>query len=120
MLIPLHALVSGVRPGDALVCHDGWRFVRWAEVSSRIECHAAGFARHREARWLLTEENPLDFLILLLAILYAGKQVVIPPNPHPGTLGALEGEFDAHATREICGPTTALKLIDPRQAIINI
>ena len=55
-----------------------------------------------------------------MAILYAGKQVVIPPNPHPGTLGALEGEFDAHATREICGPTTALKLIDPRQAIINI
>ena len=85
MFRPLHTLLAAGRSADHPVCHDGQRFVLWQEFSSRVSAHAAYFTVRPELRWLIATDNPLDFAVLLTALLHAGKQIVIPPNSQPGT-----------------------------------
>jgi len=48
-----------------------------------------------EEIWLLFSEDALDFSIALLALLCAGKKVVLAPNKQPGTLATLAASCDA-------------------------
>jgi acyl-coenzyme A synthetase/AMP-(fatty) acid ligase len=125
-LTPLHTLLTGDRAKEHPVCHDGERFVLWREFSGRAARCADRFKSRPESRWLLASEEPLDFAILLLALLHAGKQVVIPPNTQPGTLEQLKSAFDASAgdetpaLRSPPGSASRLRPIDPHAAIIDL
>jgi acyl-CoA synthetase (AMP-forming)/AMP-acid ligase II len=48
-----------------------------------------------ESRWLLVHDDTYYFAVGLLALLAAGKQVVLPPNARPGALAALHENADA-------------------------
>jgi acyl-coenzyme A synthetase/AMP-(fatty) acid ligase len=124
MFKPLHTLLAAGRSADHPVCHDGQRFVSWQEFSGRVSANAAYFSVQPELRWLVATDNPLDFAVLLFALLHAEKQIVIPPNSQPGTLAQLDKAFDAVADEQIrllpesCSKPTVQ--IDPNTAIIDI
>jgi len=128
-LTPLHALLSSARRAEQPVCHDGERFVAWSDFVRQVQLRARAFACREEQRWLLTDRNPFDFLIALMALLQAGKVVVIPPNSQPGTIAQLaachdaisgdEGAIEAGDDASAAG-IWPLRAIDPQQAIIDI
>jgi len=125
-LTPLHTLLTGDRAKEHPVCHDGKRFVPWREFAARAAGCAERFKTRPEPRWLLASEDPQEFAALLLALLHAGKQVVIPPNTQPGTLEQLRGAFDASvgdltpAPRSPPDSASRLRPIDPQAAIIDL
>jgi acyl-coenzyme A synthetase/AMP-(fatty) acid ligase len=122
-LIPLQYLMSTGRDDAHLVCHNGQNLVDWQAYSNRVVSLAHGLKSRSEMRWLLTSSDALDFSVQLLALLHAGKQVVIPPNTQPGTLAQLAGEFDAIVSNEfaLTGTTLpALPSLDPQVATIAL
>ena len=122
----LHALFDAAWPAGQAVCLDGQRLVGWGEFSARVARLAAAFRRRHEVRWLLVGDDALDFIVRLLALLYAGKQVVIPPNRQAGTLAALADAYDATVEEagrflpEEPGAQCALSAIDPQAAILDL
>ncbi|MEI7431246.1 MAG: AMP-binding protein [Betaproteobacteria bacterium] len=122
--IPLHLLLERGRSSEHPVCHDGQRLVLWQEFSARVFAQASLLQGRTEHRWLLTSDDTQTFAINLLALLGAGKQIVIPPNAQPGTLFALSSAFDARITEASSGDRSvaqdALTAIDPHTAIIDI
>ncbi|HSI38101.1 MAG TPA: AMP-binding protein [Methylotenera sp.] len=126
-LIPIHTLLTKGRHPQHLVCHDGESFLDWQSFSIRIIHLCAQIALRVEKRWLITNTNPLDFSIALLATLYAGKEAVIPPNTQIGTLARLKPAYDAviEAIPETSTfpPSTklvSLPSIDPEHTVINL
>ena len=93
-LMRLHAWFDPVLPGDQPVCHDGQRLICRGEFTARVAGQVAFYRQRHELRWLLLGDDALDFVIRLLALWYAGKQVVIPPNRQAGTLAALADTYD--------------------------
>jgi hypothetical protein len=91
-----------------------------ASLPRVVSARLAGLLRQRhQTRWLLADDDPLAFLAGLLALLHAGKQVVIPPSTQPGTLAALADAFDARFDdraarhcRGLSGPTAARPAVD--------
>lgn len=77
-------------PADHLVCIDGDHEVRWEECYQRLLQAYHYFSGHRSQRWMLALSHPLDFLIGMLALLYANKLVIVPANTLPGTMRMLE------------------------------
>ncbi|MEO8409183.1 MAG: AMP-binding protein [Propionivibrio sp.] len=118
--VALDVLLADGRAPDHPVCHDGNRFVQWQEFADRVATHAAGFSARPERRWLLTAGRPLEFAILLFALMHAGKDVVLPPNTQRGTLERLAGAHDAVASVAIVGEPVALTPLDPRSARIDL
>jgi acyl-CoA synthetase (AMP-forming)/AMP-acid ligase II/3-hydroxymyristoyl/3-hydroxydecanoyl-(acyl carrier protein) dehydratase len=119
--IALHGLFAQGRPAGQPVCHDGQRLILWGEFASRVAALATQLAARAEARWLLVSDEPLCFVIRLLALLYAGKQVVIPPNGQTGTLAALADRFDARCTGgESIGAQGRLPAIAAEAAVIEL
>ena len=123
-LIPLHLLLARGRCAEDLVCHDGQRFVVWCEFAERVGGAVARLKDRSEARWLLAADDPLRFAIGFLALLHAGKQVVIPPNAQPGTLAGLAGVVDAQYVGDdgwACGSEPfEPQALDPQRAIIDL
>ena len=121
--ISLHNLMSTGRASEHSVCYSGEDVVNWQAFSNGVVSLAQGLKSRSETRWLLTSHDTLDFSIQLLALLYAGKQVIIPPNTLTGTLMQLAGEFDAVVSNELASTDTflpLLSLIDPHVAEINL
>lgn len=121
--IPLHNLISKGRASDYSVCHNGEGVVAWQAFSNGVASLAHGLKLRSETRWLLIAHDTLDFSIQLLALLYAGKHVIIPPNTQTGSLTQLAGEFDAVVSNELasleaCLP--ALTSIDADVAAIDL
>ncbi|MEI7614129.1 MAG: AMP-binding protein [Betaproteobacteria bacterium] len=122
-LIPLHSLFEGGRSDDQVVCHNDQGSMVWREFSAQVLSLAGQLKGRSEQRWLLAVDDPQVFAIRLLALLFAGKQVVIPHNAQPGTLGVLADVFDARMedgvidVPEVSGYLAAL---DPQQAIIDL
>lgn len=50
---------------------------------------------HPATRWLLVEDNTYRFLTGLFALLASGKQILLPPNAHVGTLADASRYADA-------------------------
>ena len=121
--IPLHHLMSKGRDRANSVCHNGEDFVHWQAYSKKVASLAHGLKSRSETRWLLTSNNALDFSIQLLALLHAGKQVIIPPNTQAGTLMQLAEEFDAIVSNELASldaSPPALSLLDPQAATLDL
>ena len=122
--IALHSLFERGRPNASPVCQDGQRLVTWGEFAGQVSAQASRLKSRTEKRWLLAEDDCKTFTINLFALLYAGRQVVIPPNTQPGTLLALADGFDAQlldapAGDESVSPGTLMP-IDPHTAIIDL
>jgi acyl-coenzyme A synthetase/AMP-(fatty) acid ligase len=123
MLIAIHSLLAAGRADGHPVYHDGERFVPWREFAAEVAARAGRFAQRPERRWLLTSDQPHDFAITMLALLLAGKTLVIPPNTQPGTLVRLGGAHDAIAGPGAPGPQARASTpgeIDPQAAIIDL
>src|SRR5262245_49416963 len=122
MLIATHALLATGRPDGHPVCHDGTQILTWRAFAADVLARAGAYARRQERRWLMTSDAPHDFAATLLALLQAGKSVVIPPNTQPGTVQRLAGAFDAVAGPG--GPSDALPAaavsFDPHAAVIDL
>jgi acyl-coenzyme A synthetase/AMP-(fatty) acid ligase/3-hydroxymyristoyl/3-hydroxydecanoyl-(acyl carrier protein) dehydratase len=122
-LAPLHALLDTRRPRAQPVCHDGQRYIVWEEFRSRVRQRALGVAARGGERWLLVSESPLDFVIWLLAVVQAGKTVVIPPNTQPLTIARLNPFFDIVAEpAAVAGtpPDAPLPAVRPQAALIDL
>jgi len=123
-LIPLHLLLARGRCPRDSVCHDGHRFVAWREFAERAGAEAARLKDRDEVRWLLAADDPLSFAIGFMALLHAGKQVVIPPNAQPGTLAGLTGMVDAQYVGDdgcVAGADVASPVaLDPHLATIDL
>ncbi len=126
-LMALHALFEQGRPNAHPVCHDGQRLVYWSEFAAHISLLAGFLRRRHETRWLLANDDPLVFISGLLALLYAGKQVIIPPNTRAGTLAALADAFEARfddldpgLAGGLSDPPHGLMSIDPNTATIDL
>ncbi|MCC7006039.1 MAG: acyl--CoA ligase, partial [Ottowia sp.] len=94
-MTPLHTLLTNHSHAVHRVYHNGTRFILWPEFAAQVITQANVFRTQKAQRWLLVCEQAEDFLICLLALLYAGKNVVIPPNTQPGTITQLTSAFDA-------------------------
>lgn len=101
MLTPLHQLATRNRDLDLNVCHDGQAYVTWRTFVARIRAQTMVLKSRSEQRWLLVNENPLEFAVLFFALLHANKQVIIPANGLPGTLSQLVGAYDAVVTEPL-------------------
>jgi acyl-coenzyme A synthetase/AMP-(fatty) acid ligase len=115
MLTPLHQLATRTYSPDLNVCHDGQAFVSWPVFIARIRAQTTILKNRAEHRWLLVNENPLEFTVLLFALLHANKQVIIPPNGLPGTLSQLVDAYDAVVTECLSsdtGDSLALAALD--------
>lgn len=93
--ISLSQLNVGSFSAGHTVCTDGTREVTWDECHQQIVAATNYFAMHEAQRWMLALAHPLDFLIGMLALLYANKTVIVPPNTLPGTMQLLSGCCDA-------------------------
>lgn len=121
--IPLHKLMSKGRASEHSVCHNRDDIVHWQAFSNGVASLAHGLKLRSETRWLLITHDTLDFSIQLLALLYAGKQVIIPPNTQTGTLTQLAGEFDAVVSNELVSLDVypaILSAIDPYVTAIEL
>jgi len=123
MLTPLHLLLASGRADDHRVCHDGRHFVGWRDFAAQVAARTAALQQRQEARWLLISDDPQQFAGDLLALLHAGKQVVIPPNTQAGTLDQLAGAFDAIVDDKPAPGRTRASApppIDPQKAVIDL
>jgi acyl-coenzyme A synthetase/AMP-(fatty) acid ligase len=105
------------------VSHNGESVVSWQTFSNKVTRLTVGLKLRPETRWIITSNDTLDFSIQLLALIYAGKQVIIPPNTQAGTLAQLAGEFDAivsDALASIESSPSELSSIDPQTTIIDL
>jgi acyl-coenzyme A synthetase/AMP-(fatty) acid ligase len=93
--ISLNQLHAQSFTADHIVCMDGSRAWTWAECHQRIAAAAPAFAAHPAQRWMLAVSQPLEFLLGMLALLYANKTVIVPPNTLPGTMQLLSESCDA-------------------------
>ena len=121
--IPLHVLMSQGRAADFPVCFTADEIVTWQAFSDRVVMLMHGLKLRSESRWLLTTSDTLDFTIQLLALLHAGKHVLIPPNRQPGTLEQLAGEFDAIVSNDVASfdnSPRVLPTLDPHVANIEL
>jgi len=122
--IALHALLARGRSFDHPVCHDGQRLVSWREFSGRVAALADDLEARHEKRWLLAAADAQSFAIGLLALIHAGKEIVVPPNLQAGTLTALAGVFDARLSEaDLVAPGEggpAREAIDAQQVIIDL
>lgn len=123
--LPLHLLLrDDAHAPETRLCHDGHDWVTWRQFSRRLHQRHALFAPQEEARWLIDQADPLAFLIDLLALLAAGKVVVIPPNAQSGTIERLSHAWDAitpaHALGCNSGEPSAPLRLDAAAALIHI
>lgn len=120
-LLAISSLFAQGRQADFSVCRCGDRIVRWAALHADVAAQAAKLLQRPESRWLLTEDNPYTFLVLLLAMLHADKRAVIPPDTRPGTLRRLGSAYDAIAAYSnlSAGASAPLGQIDASKATID-
>lgn len=104
------------------VCHTGDDVLTWQIFSNQVARLVNGLKDRAEQRWVLTSADTFDFTVQLVALLYAGKQVVIASNAQEGTLAQLAEEFDALMTNKIANDinVAVLEPIDPDQAVIDL
>jgi hypothetical protein len=98
-LTPLHRLMLSHRSDTDLVLLEGAQAVTWGEFRAHVANWTQRFQSRPEPRWLLADEAVMDFCVKLLALICAGKHIVIPPNHLPASALQLaqHGAFDAHS-----------------------
>ena len=80
--VPAHPVAFGPDAAVSLAWADLWRRVDAVEAYLRAD--------HRQ-QWILYTESTPEFLLGFLALLRAGKEIVLPANKQPGTIAAAGG-----------------------------
>lgn len=65
-----------------------------SDLQTLVSALSASLVGRREQSWVLCCEDAFYFVCAFLAVLSAGKRVIIPPNFQPGTLASLVSEAD--------------------------
>lgn len=74
-----------IQQGQALSAHD---------LDSAARALAHTLEQHPGQRWLLVTQAAEQFLLGWLALCYAGKTIILPPNSQPATLSQLRMDID--------------------------
>lgn len=97
MLLSIAQLLTEGRAPEHPVYHADEGTVGWQLFHDRLRRLSAFLIQHPAQRWLLAHEHAGEFSLWLLALLAAGKHIVIPPNFQPGTLDSMAATCDARA-----------------------
>lgn len=97
MLVSIAQLLSEGRAPEHPVYYTERDTVRWQHFGDRLTRLHSFLAQHPTQRWLLAREDAGEFALWLLALLAAGKHIVIPPNFQPGTLDHMGASCAARA-----------------------
>ena len=103
-IVPLAAILAGARPDAHTIAFHQGQSITLARWRADIAHNAERFRARHIQRGALLCDNSYWFLVGLLALLHIGATVIMPPNEQPGTLLALQSEFDllvtdSHAAR---------------------
>jgi acyl-coenzyme A synthetase/AMP-(fatty) acid ligase len=93
--LPLSDLMREGRSDGYRVGLQGQAWLVWRDFRSRVVRYVGTLLKRPEQRWLLVAGDALEFASQLLALLHAGKQVVIPPNTQLALLDSMRSAFDA-------------------------
>lgn len=93
--VPLSALMSQGRSDAHRVGLQTQGWLVWSDFRKRVARYVVTFLRRPEQRWLVVASDALEFSVQLLALLHAGKQVVIPPSTQLAQLDSMHFAFDA-------------------------
>lgn len=102
-----------------VVAVDGDSCRTQADLVYAVNRLADQLSHHSAHRWILVHENSWSFAIGLLALLAAGKPVVLPANAQPGALAALRDSADA-LLGEVANsmlPTLAIPSSEPAETM---
>ena len=125
-LIPLHQLKRTSRADTDLVMLGDRGAVTWREFSTGVANWTQRLQSRPEPRWLLADEGVMDFCIKLLALIGAGRHIVIPPNHLASTVRQLQQQdaFDARTDALALLPGDAATdfkaSIDPNHVVIDL
>ncbi len=86
---PLSELMTCQRADDLLVAISGEEKIYWGAFRDAVSVLARQLQVCGQQRWLLCDQNSYCFAVGFMALLHAGKTVVLPPNTQPGTLQEL-------------------------------
>lgn len=64
------------------------------DLNQAAQTLAEQLKAHPGQRWLLVAQEAEQFLLGWLALCFAGKTIILPPNSQPATLSQLEGAID--------------------------
>jgi acyl-coenzyme A synthetase/AMP-(fatty) acid ligase len=110
---------------DRVICSTANNEVRLSELHGKVTQLAAELSASPHQNWILASESTVNFLSGFLALLAAGKEVVLPPNNLNGTInetitgadGLLTDlDIDTHLAR-INIVTTSIERIESREVI---
>jgi len=73
----------------------GDRTVTASEVRDQALRLAAALSHHRAERWAIWLDQPGEFLVAFMALVFAGKTLCLPGNMQSTTATALSPDFDA-------------------------
>lgn len=98
-LTPLSTLLNLGRPPDSAVYWTACSLVRWGDFARRIRGLTHGLRRSPAQRWLLACTDAGEFAVGLMALMQAGKEILLPPSLLPDVLDGLSMEVDARLGR---------------------
>jgi acyl-coenzyme A synthetase/AMP-(fatty) acid ligase len=108
--VPLSNILSDQRAADHVVAASRSRRVTIGQLRAEVTENARRVAERGARRGLLVCDDCDRFVVGLYALLYAGAEVVLPPNANPGTLRALAGSFDLLVSDREIEDTDMLRL----------
>ena len=109
--MPLSTFLSDPRRPDHVVAADRCRRLTMGELRGRVAENTRRIAERCASRAMLVCDHGDTFVVGLYALLYAGVEVVLPPNASAGTLRALAGSFDLLVSDAEADGTGALRLV---------
>lgn len=97
-MIDLSALLTSPPPAAQWVALDSKQRYSWRDFLGTVSALAQTLSNTpvvtTDSRWLLYSENSYQFAVGLMALLHAGKTVLLPINAQPGTLAEWAGVCD--------------------------
>jgi acyl-CoA synthetase (AMP-forming)/AMP-acid ligase II/3-hydroxymyristoyl/3-hydroxydecanoyl-(acyl carrier protein) dehydratase len=107
--LPLSRLTPGSRDADAAVAFGGdlRGTLTWGGLWRGVRAVAAHVERDPRAQWVLSTESTPRFIMGFLALLQAGREIVLPANMQPGSVaeaaGPAAGTLDDAALFRLAG-----------------
>lgn len=112
--MPLSTFLSDPWPAHHVVAADRHRRLNMGELRAQVAANTRRIAERCARRAMLVCDHGDAFVVGLYALLYAGVEVVLPPNASAGTLRALAGSFDLLVSDTEADDTGALRLVAGR------
>lgn len=89
-LANISELLARPRPMETPVSIDSNRTVSWAEFSSNVQGLCSEITADPAPEWILHCNNSLTFAVGFMALIHAGKSIILPHNIQEGTLREMD------------------------------